>query len=303
VQLNAGMDRQLVRLANLGVSIETQPEIVVPFHDEAHCARFFADCARVAEHGIPAPTEIVGAAELRRKVPALTDHVKAGFIFPIDRAADPRSYVTTLIATLDRRGVEIQRDRAVTGFDVDAGGLVRAVITNHGRVAGDRFVIAAGAGIRAIGRMLRVDIPVIPGQGYNVAFPTTDRLQHAVIVEEVHAVATPLHDRVRLGGTMEFAGDQPPFDQRRVDAILRSMRPYFDWDWNAHRETWAGSRPMSADGLPIIGRPNRYSNLVIAGGHGMYGYTLAPVTGEAVAELIIDGRSQTDLTAFNPNRF
>jgi D-amino-acid dehydrogenase len=303
VKLNSSMERLLIRLEALGVNVESRPEIVVPFHDEAHCERFFADCARVAQYGVPAPAAILDGATLRKKVPALTDHVRSGFVFPVDRAADPRSYVHTLLTALATRDIEIVRNRKITGFDHAGSGALRAVETNYGNITGDQFVLAAGAGIRGLGTMLRLNIPVIPGQGYNVSFPTTDRLPHAVIVEEVHAVATPLNDRIRLGGTMEFAGDRPPFDQRRVDAILRSMRPFFDWDWSKHRETWSGSRPMSADGLPIIGRPSRYRNVVIAGGHGMYGYTLAPVTGEAVAELIVDGTSQTDLTAFDPNRF
>jgi D-amino-acid dehydrogenase len=143
---------------------------------------------------------------------------------------------------------------------------------------------------------------VVAGQGYNVALPTTPRLRHPVIVEEVHAVATPFADRIRLGGTMELAGDAPPFDQRRVDAIIRSMRRYLDLAWDERSDTWAGSRPMSADGLPLIGRTRRLTNVVIAGGHGMYGFTLAAATARAVAELIVDGTSSTDLRAFDPDR-
>lgn len=301
VRLNAEMNALLTDLAALGVAIELSPEIVVPFHDEALAEHYLRTCQAIGEHGVPVPAALVGGDELRRLVPALTDHVRAGFVFPADRAADPRRYVTTLSEVLRTRGVELLEHRSITGFETVAD-RVRAVTTDQGRVTGDQIVLAAGAGIRAIGRQLGLKIPVIPGQGYNVALPTTDRLARPVICEEVHAVATPLGDRIRLGGTMEFAGNQPHFDQRRVDAVLRSMRPYFDWDWTAHRETWAGSRPMSSDGLPIIGRPRRYTNVVVAGGHGMYGFTLAPITGRSVAELIVDGRASVDLTAFDPDR-
>lgn len=300
-RLNSGMDGLLDQLAALGVAIELSPEVVVPFHDVQLAEHYLASCQSIGEYGVPVPAGLVDGDELRRLVPALTEHVRAGFMFPADRAADPRRYVVTIIELLRGRGVEMLDHRRITGFE-SAGSRVNAVVTDQGRVAADEVVLAAGAGIRAVGRKLGLNIPVIPGQGYNVALPTTERLQHPVICEEVHAVATPFADRIRLGGTMEFAGDRPGFDQRRVDAILRSMRPYFDWDWSAHRETWAGSRPMSSDGLPIIGRPRKYANLVVAGGHGMYGYTLAPVTGRSVAELIVDGRASVDLSAFDPDR-
>jgi D-amino-acid dehydrogenase len=154
----------------------------------------------------------------------------------------------------------------------------------------------------SLARLLGVRLEGGGGQGYNVALFVSARLEHPVIMEEAHAVATPFADRIRLGGTVEFAGEPPAFDARRVDAILRSMRPFLDIDWESRRDAWVGSRPMSADGLPLIGRPRRISNVVIAGGHGMYGLTLAPATARAVAQLIVDDNTLTDLAAFDPDR-
>ena len=143
---------------------------------------------------------------------------------------------------------------------------------------------------------------MVAGQGYNVALPTTELLGQPVIVEEVHAVATPFDDRIRLGGTMELTGGVPSFDPRRVDAIVRSMRRYLDLDWEGGWDVWSGSRPMSADGLPLLGRTRRFANVVVAGGHGMYGFTLAPATAAVVADLVVDGRTSLDLAPFDPDR-
>ena len=124
-----------------------------------------------------------------------------------------------------------------------------------------------------------------------------------MIFEEAHAVATPFVDRIRLGGTMEFDGDHPRFDPRRVDAVVDSLRSFVNLDFTAPFDAWAGSRPMSPDGLPLLGRPSEVDNLVIAGGHGMFGLSLAPVTALAISELVVDGHSPTDLTDFHPERF
>jgi D-amino-acid dehydrogenase len=189
----------------------------------------------------------------------------------------------------------------VTGFE-RTDMVVRAVLANGRRFEAEQVVLAAGAGIRPLGRLLDLSIPVVPGQGYNVALPVSDGLRQPVIFEEAHAVATPFADQIRLGGTMEFAGQKPGFDPRRVQAVVTSLRRYLDLDWDAAHDAWAGSRPMSADGLPLIGRPRRYRNVVVAGGHGMYGLTLAPATAQAVAELVVEGRSRSDLSAFDPDR-
>ena len=276
-------------------------EIVVPFHDAALAEHFRAELEHMEQFGAGGPGPMLDGEGLRRVVPALTDHVCAGFVLPGNRAADPRRYVDSVIDVLRERDVSLHEHCSISGFDV-GGTRVRRVRTDQGMLEADEVVLAAGAGIRALGRLLGLRLEVVAGQGYNVALPTTPELEHPVIVEEVHAVATPFADRIRLGGTMELAGDAPPFDQRRVDAILRSMRRYLDLAWEERFDTWAGSRPMSADGLPLIGRTRRFANVVIAGGHGMFGLTLAPATGRAVAELLVDGRPSTDLSPFDPDR-
>ncbi|MGZ4791118.1 MAG: NAD(P)/FAD-dependent oxidoreductase, partial [Ilumatobacteraceae bacterium] len=164
------------------------------------------------------------------------------------------------------------------------------------------FVLSAGAGSRLLAKKFELRLAVIPGQGYNVGLPTSPGLQQPVIFEEVHAVATPFDDRIRLGGTMEFGGDNPPFDERRVEAIVASMRTFLNLDWDHRFDTWAGSRPMSADGLPFMGRPKRWRNVVVGAGHGMFGLTLAPPSGVAISELIMTGRSSSDISAFDPDR-
>ena len=184
-----------------------------------------------------------------------------------------------------------------------SGGRIRSLTTARGRIDGEQFVIAAGAGSDAIARLIGMRLAVVPGQGYNVVLPSTPKLDRPVIVEEAHAVATPLSDRIRLGGTMEFTGPNPTFEARRVDAIIASMRKFFDLEWDKRSDTWAGSRPMSPDGLPLIGRPKNWSNLIVAAGHGMYGLTLAPATGLAVSQLLLEGRAAIDLSAFAPDRF
>ena len=161
--------------------------------------------------GVAGPGELLDGEGIRTVVPALTDHVRAGFVLPGNRTIDPGRYVDSLIAALRSRDVQLLEHRRITGFDV-IGDRVRAVRTSGGNLDADEVVLAAGAGIRSLGRMLGLRLEVVAGQGYNVALATSPRLEHPVIVEEAHAVATPFADRIRLGGTVEFAGDSPTFD-------------------------------------------------------------------------------------------
>jgi D-amino-acid dehydrogenase len=300
-ELNRDLDRLLEDLAALGVDVSLGEDIVVPVHDGAFAERLHAELRHMREFGAAAPGDLLDGDQVRRIVPALTDHVRAGFVLPGNKALDPRRYVDSLITALETRGVVLLERRSITSFDV-RGDRVHRVRTNEGLLDADELVLAAGAGMRAVGRLLGLRLDVVAGQGYNVALPTNAGLDRPVIMEEVHAVATPFADRIRLGGTMELAGDSPPFNRRRIETVVRSMRPFLDLEWTAQREPWSGSRPMSADGLPLIGRPRMYSNVVVAGGHGMFGLTLAPATARVVAELIVDGATSVDLSAFDPDR-
>ena len=93
-------------------------------------------------------------------------------------------------------------------------------------------------------------------------------------------------------------------DQRRVDGIVRSAtRLMPDLDLRDRSDVWVGSRPITPDGLPIIGRPSAWSNVLIGAGHGMFGVTLAPATGEALARLAVDDGTVNALEPFRPDRF
>ncbi|MEP7046824.1 MAG: FAD-dependent oxidoreductase [Ilumatobacteraceae bacterium] len=291
----------LERLVTQGVAVSLSRELLVPYHDIAKAEHHFKALQPMVEFGARIPDRVVDGDEIRRLAPAITDHVRAGLVMPGDRSIDPRRYVDSVIDILRARNVRIMENTEVTAVE-STGSRVRALTTSNGPVEGEEFVLSAGAGSRLVAKHFDLKLAVIPGQGYNVGLPTSPGLQQPVIFEEVHAVATPFEDRIRLGGTMEFGGDHPPFDPRRIEMIVDSMRKFLDLDWDERFEVWAGSRPMSADGLPFMGRPKRWNNVVVGAGHGMFGLTLAPPSGVAISELIMTGRSSTDISAFDPDR-
>lgn len=291
----------LERLASQGVAVSLSRELLVPYHDVAKAEHHFKALQPMVEFGARVPDRVVDGEELRQLAPAITDYVNAGLVMPGDRSLDPRRYVDSVIEILRKRNVQLLEQVEVIKVE-SSGDRVTSLQTSRGSITGHEYVLAAGAGSRLLAKQFDLRLSVIPGQGYNVALPVSPGLQQPVIFEEVHAVATPFGDRIRLGGTMEFGGDKPPFDPRRVEAIIESMRRFLDLDWEHRFDTWAGSRPMSADGLPFLGRPRRWRNVVVGAGHGMFGLTLAPPSGVAISELIMNGHASTDISSFDPDR-
>ena len=301
--LNTRHAEALDRLRALGADIEIGPELVVAFRNQAVAEHHLSTLAPMADFGVSVPTSPLDGDELRRMVPALSAAITSGYVLDDDHSIDPRRFVRSIIASLREQGVTIHEGLPIDTVEVHGSRVVALRTAGDIRIEGDEFVLAAGAGLRPLAAKFGVRTAVIPGQGYNVALPPTPTLTHPVIFEEAHAVATPFVDHVRIGGTMEFDGERPRFDHRRVDAVVDSLKGFLDLDLDDHREPWAGSRPMSPDGLPLLGRPRGYDNLIVAGGHGMFGLSLAPTTALALSELIVDGRSATELADFDPDRF
>jgi D-amino-acid dehydrogenase len=108
-----------------------------------------------------------------------------------------------------------------------------------------------------------------------------------------------------LAGTMEFGGLDEELNQIRIGAILKAPTVYFrNWQPPLHDlSPRAGIRPMTPDGMPIIGRLGDLENTYVSTGHGMQGITLGPGSALALTDLVLHGRQPDVLKPFTPARF
>lgn len=174
---------------------------------------------------------------------------------------------------------------------------------------GDAVVVATGALLGRLVREFGVRTTVRAGRGYSFSVPAEPMPTGPVYFPYERIACTPLGERFRVAGMMEFRRSVAPFDPRRVAAIVRAARPLFrdlptegtGIDLEDRADEWVGSRPCTPDGLPLIGR-TRSPRVHVAGGHGMWGVTLGPATGQLLAELVTTGRRPEALAPFDPLR-
>jgi D-amino-acid dehydrogenase len=141
------------------------------------------------------------------------------------------------------------------------------------------------------------------GRGYSFSVPVSGPpIDHPVYFPARRVACTPYQGRLRIAGTMEFRGPDEPFQPRRVRAIVNSVRGLFDGvDLDSRADEWVGSRPVTPDGLPLVGR-TAAPGVYVAGGHGMWGMVLGPATGRALATMITTGETPEEIRAFDPLR-
>ena len=229
-----------------------------------------------------------------------------GLYFPQDAQLIPDRFVHQLARHIANSGVQLVTATEAIGFEI-SGPRVTTVKTTRGEIAAKEVVLAGGSWSGDLARKLRINLPLQPAKGYSVTFKRPPSCPDIpFMMAETKVVLTPMDDMLRFAGTLELAGFDMSINNRRLQAILKSIPGYFpDFDISSLEliEIWRGLRPCSPDGLPYLGRPRRYDNLIIASGHGMKGISLAPVTGKMVSQLAAHERPRIDMTALSIERF
>jgi D-amino-acid dehydrogenase len=248
------------------------------------------------------PQVLIGDA-VRAQEPKLSDRVHGGIFFPLEEHVDPGALMHALHARLLQLGVTIVENAPLAGVE-KRGDRIISVQAGDRRCTADAFILAAGAWTGPLSRLLGVPLPVRPGKGYSIDVEPFD-LQSAVNLSDAKVAVTPLTRNLRLAGTMEFGGLDEELNQVRVGAILKAPTRYFR-DWappESPVQARAGIRPMTPDGLPIIGPLGDLTNAYVSTGHGMQGITLGPGSALALSRMILHGETPEVLVPFAPARF
>src|SRR5262249_13902409 len=237
--------------------------------------------------------------------PALDrDRVAAGLHARVDRFVRPESLVSGLADTLRADGVELVEQCELLGIEPAAGGW--RLMTTRGDESADRVVVAAGL---ETDRLLRTGAPSLrmqPARGYSVTLAGTGTPpRHALYLAEAKIGLSPYEHAVRVAGGFELGAKRPEAPRGAGEKLLAAARPYLGgWqpDTTDGITTWAGLRPATSDGLPVIGELPGSPGLFVAAGHGMLGVTLAPATAALLAPLVLRGERSPELAPFDPAR-
>ena len=276
---------------------------VVGFTAEPHTRAFLREIEGVVRHGQDVPFERLDAP--RELVPHLADTVTIAYRLEGQRFLEPGPFVQALADAVVARGGTIESGRTVTSVAGAAGlGDAQASVTLDGgeRREADSVVLATGAWLPHLARPLDVRMRVQAGRGYSFTVATEPPARVPVYLPFQRIACTPYQGRFRIAGTMEFRGPDEPLQPRRIEAIVANAREAFTGiDWADRRDEWVGSRPVTPDGLPLVGA-TRAREVYVAGGHGMWGMVLGPVTGKLLAQQVVTGRVDPVLAPFDPLR-
>lgn len=271
---------------------------VVGFENEKQSQGFLGEVAGAVRHGQDVPFEPL--ENPRELAPMLSENVKVAYRLEGQRFFEPGPFMEALGQAFVQRGGTLRTGVEVT--DVNSTRTPSVTLSTGEHLTADTVVIATGAWLPRLAAPLGVKVKVQAGRGYSFSVATDQPAEHPVYLPHARMACTPYQGRFRIAGTMEFKHADEPFDPGRITAIVNEARKLMTGvDLDARQDEWVGSRPVTPDGLPLIGA-TQVPNVYVAGGHGMWGMVLGPITGRLLADQITTGAIHPAIKPFDPLR-
>ena len=236
----------------------------------------------------------------RELEPALAPTRNDAAIYLKERSVDPRALVKAALKTAKHREVDFSSGDPAASVDL-ADGRVIGVSAAKTSFSAPIVVNCAGAWSGQLGPA-RFPTRPVRGQMLAVAAPSRTLLRHVVRAPEIYLV--PRSDgRILIGSTVEEAGFDKRTDPDTIHRLHQAAVGLIPELAQARiLEDWAGLRPGTPDDLPILGATS-VAGYYVATGHFRDGILLAPVTAQLMAQVVMGGKIDYDISAFSVARF
>ncbi|MEL6535951.1 MAG: FAD-dependent oxidoreductase [Bacteroidota bacterium] len=256
------------------------------------------------ELGIEA--EVLDRDQVQALEPEFQVGVRGGVHYHSDAHLNPAKFMGQLRNHLLDEGVIFHFGAEVKEVKY-TGRRITHLLTPSGDISTDQVVLALGTWTEGLAQQLGLRIPLQGGKGYSFMLENSPLQLHTPsILCEPKLALTPMGKHLRVAGTMEIAGTNRTISASRLQGIKEGVGEYllnFDSEWMQAITPWVGLRPVSPDGLPYIGPSRAWDNLYLNTGHAMMGLSLAPVSGQLLAQLIMGQAVEFNTEILSPDRF
>ncbi len=275
---------------------------------------------QASQHNVP--ISVLSAAETLAQQPHLSPHIVGATFCAEDSTVNPYLLAFAFARSATRQGATILTDTAVTSIERQ-GHKLGAVLTQRGKILTETVVNAAGPWASQLAEMAEVHLPVIPRKGELFVTEPGPPLLRGTIISASYLLSKALpqgqaqigltvglwagqtkRGNLLIGSTREFAAYDRSSTYGGIQALLEQTMRLIPTASRLHvLRFYAGLRPSTPDGLPILGRASELPSFVLANGHEGDGVALSPITGKYIADLLTERITIDDLVAFSPQRF
>ncbi|MBN19085.1 MAG: FAD-dependent oxidoreductase [Chloroflexi bacterium] len=300
-QESLNLYKEIIQSENIHCEFE-QKGIIQLHNDERSFEEGVKDAELLRLNGIK--SNILIQKELKLIEPSIKSNIYGGIHFINDAYLNPFTTVSSLANIFIKNGGIIYPNTQVEDLHIN-GNKITSISTNKGIYTSKYIVLATGAWSSKLMKKIGVNLPIQPAKGYSISFKNTKNTPtRPLILSETRVGISPFNNYFRAAGTLELSGLNLKIAPKRIESIKKAIHSYIDIDLkNSSEDIWCGMRPLSPDGLPLIGLTSKIDNLMISTGHSTTGVTLAAVTGKIIQQLIDSQKPLIDIEKLSPNRF
>lgn len=246
--------------------------------------------------------DLLDGREARELEPALDEVVVAALRIADDHRLNNRRFGRALWVAAARAGVRVRTGAPAAAVLSDSGGSTGVCLADGTVIESGQVVVAAGCWSGRIAGLPR-RLPVTPVRGQMLALETVPPLIHRVVAGP-GCYSIPRSDgRLVIGSTMERAGFSAETTAGGIATLLSAaLEMLTGLDDSRIAEIWAGLRPGTPDGLPILGPDPEVDGVFYATGHFRNGILLAPITAEVLGAIIAGEPSPVNIEPFRADR-
>ena len=294
--------------------------IVAETEDEAEYLQ--AKVATLQDHGLE--IYYLDSKEARVAQPALSERILGSTYCPDDSVINPLYLAVAFGEEAARLGARIYTYTAVTGLAV-RNGLIQQVHTSGGKIETEAVVNACGVWAPELAQMVGLDLPIVPRRGQIFVTEPAPALFKGLVLAAQYLMSKSVpsgkgepsdnlpagvvayqtrRGNVLVGSTREFAGFNHHVNQEGLRKLMHGTVQLMPIMRYLHVvRAFAGLRPASPDGLPILERSPGIPNFYVAAGHEGDGIALSPITGVRMAQLVLGEIEESRLAPFSSKRF
>ena len=252
--------------------------------------------------------ELLDSKEAREIEPSLSPDIAGAIFSSMDGHVNPISLCLAYAESAKESGARIFTNTEVTEIDI-SNGKVQGIITTKGSIKANVVINSAGVYAPQIAKLVGIDLPIIPRRGQIAVTESVPRFIKRVMICNRYikskfvtnqkdplgiglALEQTKSGNILIGSTREFVGYNRQVTPEAIQAILKYAQRFIPAlsELNIIR-TFAGLRPYTPNGLPILAKAKDIDGFIISAGHEGDGIALSPVTGVIIADIVIKGRS------------
>ncbi len=254
------------------------------------------------------PLDPGGVVKIEPNLAPVIGEIVGGIGYPGDETGNARMFCEEMRRVCTDMGVQFRFAESVVEI-IRKRRRVDGMRTAKEVLKADAYLIAAGSFSSLWGKQLGFNLPVRPAKGYSISVPMhrwETRPRVPVVDDSLHAALVPVGGVLRVAGTAEFTGYDVTVNPKRIANLVNLFGRVYpklaERVGDLDVQPWCGLRPLTPDGMPIVGR-SPIDNLFLNTGHGPLGWSMACGSGKAVADIITGAPTGMNMTTFALNRF